>query len=173
MILETERLILKKMCVEDTPFYFELFNDPDWIKNINDKGLRTIDDTRIFLENEFIPNLCVNGLGFFTVFNKETNQPIGTSSILQRETLSHPDIGYAFLPKGRGKGYATEASLRMIKYAKEALHQDCVYAITKPNNHPSKKLLNTLGFTYLGDQKIFTELDSVFKLDNLDTYIEK
>lgn len=164
MILQTERLTLKPICADDAAFYFELFNDPDWIRNINDKGLKSVEQTKKFLEEEFIPKLCVNGLGFYTVFKTETNEPIGASCILKREKLDTPDIGYGFLPKGRGKGFALEASERIILYAKEELKLNKVYAMTKPQNEPSKKLLIKLGFTFIGNQEILTELDSLFEL---------
>lgn len=165
MILETERLLLKKIAVQDAAFYFELFNDPDWIQYINDKGLQSVEQTKEYLEKEFIPKFCVDGLGFFTVFDKQTNKPIGASCILKREKLDFFDIGYGFLPVGRGKGLATEAAKRIIKYAKENLKQKRVLAITKPNNENSQRLLLKLGFTFLGNQNILFDNDCVFGLD--------
>lgn len=165
MILETERLILRKIKVEDAPFYFELFNDPDWIKFINDKGLNSVKETALYLQNEFIPNICVNGLGFFTVFKKENNTPIGASSVLKREKLDFVDIGYGFLPIGRGKGYAKEATKRIIQYAKNELQQPKIFAFTKPNNEKSQKLLYSLSFQHKGLKRVFNnENSSVFEL---------
>ena len=48
-ILETERLILRKMTVEDAEFIFELVNEPAFIRNIGDKGVRTLDDAREYI----------------------------------------------------------------------------------------------------------------------------
>lgn len=150
--------------MEDAPFYFQLFNDPDWITFINDKGLKSIEETRLYLKDEFIPKLCVSGLGFFTVFNKETKIPLGASSVLKREKLDAVDIGYGFLPTGRGKGYAIEATKRIMQYAKEELQQKKVYAFTKPKNDKSQKLLHNIGFNYKGLQPIFSkENDSIFE----------
>lgn len=164
MILETERLILKRIKITDAPFYFKLFNDSDWIQFISDKGLNSVEQTKLYLRDEFIPKICINGFGFFTVFERKTNIPIGTSTVLQRKKLDFPDIGYGFLPIGRGKGYALEATQRIMDYAKEHLQQQKVYAFTKPNNERSKKLLTKLGFHYKGLQPIFSENgDSVFE----------
>lgn len=166
MILETERLILKLISKEEANFYFELFNNKEWIKFISDKKLKSIDETKKYLEETFIPSLCKNGLGFYTVYLKENKKTIGTSSTLKRDFSNLLDIGYGFLPKGRGKGYAAEATLRIIKYAKENLNQTKVMAYTKPNNENSQKLLKKLNFTFLGLKPLFTEKeDAVFELE--------
>lgn len=164
MLLESERLIIRDAQVSDAPFYFELFNDPDWIDNINDKGLRTVEETEIYLKDILLKNLQLGGLGFFTVVLKETNQAIGCSSALQRDNLKFIDVGYGFLPKGRGKGYATEATRLIIEYVRTTFKQEKVYAFTLPKNKSSQKLLKNLGFNYKGVQEIFEgEEDCVFE----------
>lgn len=164
MTLESDRLIIKDVRVEDAPFYFELFNDSDWLKYINDKGLRTIEATKVYLEETLEKNAALNGLGFFTIFSKEMNEPVGMSSALQREKLDFIDVGYALLPKGRGKGYASEATLLMMDYIKEKFQQEKVYAFTLPENEKSKKLLENLGFEYIGLKSVFEgEEDCVYE----------
>lgn len=164
MLLESERLIIREAKVSDAPFYFELFNDPDWIENINDKGLKTVEETEIYLKDILLKNLNLGGLGFYTVILKETNQPIGCSSALQRDKLEYIDIGYGFLPKGRGKGYAFEASQLIIEYVKTTFKQEKVYAFTMSKNKASQNLLKKLGFIYIGMQTIFEgEKDCVYE----------
>jgi len=164
MFLESERLIIRTTKVSDAPFYFELFNDPDWIKFINDKGLKSIEETEVYLEDILAKNKKLNGLGFFAVVLKETEELIGTSTILQRERLEFIDIGYGFLPKGRGKGYATEATKLMMEHVKRVYKQEKLYAFTKPNNEQSKKLLKNLGFKFVRKQVVFEgEEDFVFE----------
>ena len=111
-----------------------------------------------------IPKLCKDGLGFFTVIEKETKEAIGTSSILKRDKTNFFDVGYAFLPKGRGKGYAVEATECIMQYAKDTLKQNKVIAFTMPKNKASQKVLTTLGFSYIGLQEIYEgEEDCVFE----------
>lgn len=164
MILESERLIIKEVEVSEAPFYFELFNDPDWIKYINDKGLKSVEETEIYLKDILVKNEKLNGLGFFSVLLKETNEFIGMSSALQREKLDFVDVGYAFLPKARGKGYASEATLLMMDYIKEKFQQEKVLAFTVPENEKSQQLLKRLGFKYVGLETIFDgEEDYVYE----------
>lgn len=164
MLLESERLIIRKAKISDAPFYFKLFNDPDWIKYINNKGLNTIEETKAYLEKILTENKKLNGLGFYTVILKENNKPIGETSALQREKLKYIDIGYAFLPEARGKGYATEATKLTIEFVRKKFNQKKVLAFTLPENKASQKLLTKLGFTNIGLQNIFDdEEDYVFE----------
>ena len=103
MKLESERLIIRDIEVSDAPFYFELFNNPEWIYFISDKNLNSIDETATYLKKMQLENSKLGGLGFFTVILKETNEAIGVSTALQREKLEFVDIGYGFYLKEEEK----------------------------------------------------------------------
>lgn len=164
MFLESKRLIIRDIQISDASFYFELFNDPDWIRFISDKNLKSIDETEVYLKKMQLENSKMGGLGFFTVILKETNEAIGTSTALQREKVNFIDIGYGFLPKGRGKGYAFEATKLIIKYVRNKFKQEKVLAFTIPDNKNSQKLLKKLDFKFTGYQNIFDdEEDAVFE----------
>ncbi|SNR14627.1 GNAT family N-acetyltransferase [Tenacibaculum jejuense] len=164
MTLESKRLIIKEAEVGEAAFYFELFNDPDWIKYIHDKGLKSVEETAIYLKDILAKNAKLNGLGFFSVLLKETNEFIGMSSAIQREKLDFVDVGYGFLPKARGKGYASEATLLMIDYIKKKFQQEKVLAFTAPENEKSQQLLKRLGFEYVGLETVFEgEKDCVYE----------
>ena len=164
MFLESERLVIRKVKISDAPFYFTLFNDKDWIQFIYDKNLNSVEETEVYLKELITKNLKNKDLGFFTVILKDTNKAIGVSTALQRESLSFIDVGYGFLPEGRGKGYASEATKMMLNYIKTTFNQDKVLAFTKPENKKSQKLLLNLEFIYVGKQIIFDEKeDDVFE----------
>ena len=164
MELESERLIIRDIEISDAAFYFELFNDKDWIKFISDKRLKSIEETEIYLRDIVFKNIQKNNFGFFTVILKETNEAIGISTILKREKLEFIDIGYGFLPKGRGKGYALEATKLIIDYVKSTFKQKKVLAFTKPKNIDSQKLLKKLDFKFVGYKVVFdNEKDAVYE----------
>lgn len=157
MRIQTKRLILRKVTASDAAFYLDLFTDPGFIANINDKGLNNVQQVKHYLEEKVIPEYCVAGMGFFTVIEASTNKPIGVSSILQRKETAYKDIGYAFLPAGRGKGYATEATLHMMHYANNVLKESKIIALTSPKNTASQRVLEKLHFTYVGLKEIQKE----------------
>ncbi len=166
MILKSERLTLELVKVDDAPFYFHLFNDKDWIKFIRDTNLKSVTETKIYLQETLIPNFNKNGLGFFTVSISETSEKIGVATLIKREKLEHIDVGYGFLPKGRGKGFAREATKRILKYLKEDLKQQKVLAFTKPNNRRSQELLKKLDFNFVSLQAVFDENeDAVYEYE--------
>ena len=66
--------------------------------------------------------------------------------VLRRETLPHPDVGYAMLPEARGHGYAREAVLGVLSFARDILCLTHVVAIVSPANERSLHLLDTLGY---------------------------
>ncbi len=166
MKLESKRLIIRNIEINDASFYFELFNDPDWIRFISDKNLKSVDETTAYLEKMQLENSKLGGLGFFTVLLKETNEAIGVSTALQREKLEFVDIGYGFLPKGRGKGYAAEATKLIIEYVRTTFKQKKVFAFTLPENENSQKLLKKLDFKFIGLQVVFDdEKDAVYEYE--------
>jgi RimJ/RimL family protein N-acetyltransferase len=62
--------------------------------------------------------------------------------------LEDVDIGFAFLPQFRGRGYAYESALAVMEYGKEAFGLKRLVAITSPDNYDSARLLEKLGFKF-------------------------
>ncbi len=154
MILKTDRLTITLSKATEASFYFELFNDPDWKRFINNKNHKTAKDTEKYLK-ETLPNTNQNGLGIFTVSITKTNEKIGAATLMKRDFLDNIDIGYAYLPKGRGKGYATEATKKMMEYCHNQLKMIALNAIVKPQNKNSIKLLKNIGFQFIKSEVFF------------------
>ena len=148
MILETERLILSELSQKDAPFFYELVNDPAWIRYVGDKDVNSIEDAKKYLANKIIPSYTKNGFGFYLILRKEDNTSIGISGLVDREGLEHVDVGYALLPKYRKKGYAFEATKAVLDLAKNELQLDTILAITNVDNIRSTKLLERLGLNF-------------------------
>ena len=148
MILETERLIISELSIEDAPFFYDLVNDPAWIQFIGNKDVNTISDAENYLSTKIIPSYKKNGFGFYLVSDKKQNLPIGISGLVDRDGLENVDVGYAFLPNFRGKGYAFEATKAILNFAKNTLHLDPIVAITNLDNAKSCQLLERLGLKF-------------------------
>ncbi|HEX8040681.1 MAG TPA: GNAT family N-acetyltransferase [Chryseosolibacter sp.] len=147
-ILETERLRLREFRLEDGPFIVELLNSPGWIRYIGDRNVRTVRQAEAYLENGPIKSYKENGYGLFLVETRDDGVPIGMCGILKRETLEHPDIGFAFLAGYNGMGYAFEIASATLRYAKDALGIQKVSGITAAENFKSIRLLERIGLTY-------------------------
>lgn len=148
MILKTGRLVLTEFTIKDASFFFELVNDPAWIQFIGDRNVKTIQDAEKYLRNKIIPSYHKNSFGFYLVSTKKDNTSIGMSGLINRDGLEHIDVGYAFLPKYWGKGYAFEATKAVLDYAKDVLNINPIVAITDIDNIKSIQLLERLGLQF-------------------------
>ena len=147
--IETERLILSEFSVDDAPFILEMLNDPAWLQFIGDRGIRTFDDARDYIVNKLQKSMKELGFGMLIVKLKDEETPIGTCGLLKRDYLDDMDIGFAFLPAFRGKGYAFEAASSTIAHGKENLKTQRILAFTDAANETSIKLITKLGLSYL------------------------
>jgi RimJ/RimL family protein N-acetyltransferase len=147
-VLETERLILRRLTVEDSEFILELLNDPSWLRFIGDRGVRTLDEARDYILQTLIAMYERLGFGLYLTELKDEGIPIGICGLIKRDSLEDVDIGFAFLPKFRGKGYAYESALAVMAYGKENFGLNRLVAITSPDNYVSARLLEKLGFTF-------------------------
>lgn len=147
-LLATDRLLINKITIDDAGFILELMNDKDWIKNIGDKGVRTIEDAQAYIENRFLTTYVETNWGFYSLNLKNTQQIIGIAGLVDREGIDHIDIGYGILPQFRGKGYAFEATKAIYDYGFQELKLEKIVAIVNPDNLPSIKLLSKLGLEF-------------------------
>ncbi len=148
IILETNRLILRRLTPDDAAFIFDLLNDSLFLRFIGDKGVRNRVDARNYILNGPVDSYDRHGFGLYLTGLKEGATPIGICGLLQRESLEDVDVGYAFLPEYRGKGYAFESASAVLDYGKTKLGLKRIVAVTSPDNYDSISVLKKLGLTY-------------------------
>ena len=146
-VLETERLTLRQFTADDAPFILELVNEPSFIQNIGDRGVRSLADAVKYIETGPVISYARNGFGLYLVQLKESGESMGMCGLIKRPALDDVDIGYAFLPKFWSKGYAVEAALA-VKEQGRSLGLKRLVAITDPANTSSIRVLEKLGFTF-------------------------
>jgi [ribosomal protein S5]-alanine N-acetyltransferase len=147
-VLETDRLILRRLSVEDSEFILELLNDPSWLRFIGDKGVRTLDGARDYILKGPVDMYKRFGFGLYLTELKNDKVSIGLCGLIKRDSLEDVDIGFAFLPEFRGKGYAYEAASAVMAYGKTVLGLSRMVAITSADNDASAKLLEKLGLQF-------------------------
>ncbi len=146
-ILATARLVLRTIALDDAPFYLELVNDPAFLEHIGDRGIRTLDAARAAIANGPVAMQAALGHSLYVVELQDGGAPIGMCGLIKRETLDDVDIGYAFLPQYRGRGYAYEAQAAVFAYA-PTLGIRRLLAIASPANAGSIALLGKLGLRF-------------------------
>lgn len=149
LVAETPRLRLVEMSADDdddVEFMRRLLNDADFIRHIADRGVRTLDDARRYLHERIAPAYA-QGHGMLRVETKHDGIAIGNCGLVRREGLDGPDLGYAFLPEGRGHGHAREAAQAMLEVARSR-GETRLLAIVNPDNAASIRLLQDLRFGF-------------------------
>jgi RimJ/RimL family protein N-acetyltransferase len=147
-VLETERLVIRHLALDDAEFILELLNEPGFIKNIADRGVRTLDDARGYIENGPLASYEKNGFGLFAVVLKDSGVPIGMCGLIRRDYWDEVDIGYALLERYWSKGYAHEAASAVMNYGRKVLHLSRIVAITAPDNDASGRVLEKIGLRF-------------------------
>lgn len=147
MVLETERLLLRRFTVDDAQFVLALVNEPSFLRYIGDKKVRTLDDARQYIQNGPLASYDRNGFGLYVAELKTSHTPVGMCGLLKRDELPEPDIGFALLPAFWKQGFGFEAASAVLSEARESLHLQRVLAITSLDNDASIALLQRLGFT--------------------------
>jgi RimJ/RimL family protein N-acetyltransferase len=160
-VLETDRLILRGLSINDAEFILELLNDPSWLQFIGDKGVRTLDDARDYILKGPVEMYARLGFGLYLTELKEGGVPIGICGLIKRDSLEDVDIGFAFLPRFWAKGYAYESASAVMGYGKHVLGLKRIVAITSPDNHSSAKLLEKLGLQFERMMKLSNDAQEV------------
>jgi [ribosomal protein S5]-alanine N-acetyltransferase len=148
-ILKTKNLTFREFTLSDTDFIITLLNSDGWIKYIGQRNIKTQEQAETYLKNGPMKSYAENGFGLSAVVLTETNEIIGMCGLLKRDTLEHPDIGFAFLDTFMGKGFGYEIAAAVVQYAKAQLNIPTLLAIVMPENNPSRKLLEKIGFSFV------------------------
>jgi len=149
-ILETDRLVLRDLTLEDAPFVLELLNSKGFLENIGDRGLRSVEDAERYIRDVFMALYARHGFGLWAVVLKETGELTGICGLVKRDGLDHPDVGYAFLERFFGRGYAVESAAATLAYARDTLGLRTILGITVPENAGSVRVLERIGLERRG-----------------------
>jgi RimJ/RimL family protein N-acetyltransferase len=147
-VLETQRLILRRLTADDALFIYELLNQPAWKRYIGDRGIDSAEAARNYIETVPIASYDRHGFGLFAVELKESGTLVGMCGLIKRDTLTDVDIGYALLSRFEGRGLAYEAAAATLAYSRDTLGLARLVAITSLDNERSARLLERLGMQF-------------------------
>lgn len=149
-LFETHRLLVRELTEADAGFYLAMLSDPDFKANIADRGVRSLEQALASMQDRVFTSYEVHDFGMWLVSRRDTGEAVGMAGLVKRDFLDYVDLGYSFLPSGRGAGFATEAARGVMDYARQRFGLQCLAAITAPHNSASIAVLERLGFTHRG-----------------------
>ncbi|WP_313374625.1 GNAT family N-acetyltransferase [Chishuiella sp.] len=151
-VLETDRLIIRPITIDDLQAYYEMDSQPEVHTFLRAAPLQSLDETKDVI-NALLEQYEKFGVARVAVIEKETNQFIGWTGfkfIEEKEAIDNKfdylDFGYRFRKEAWGKGYATEAAKACMDYYKNNMTHFKLNAITHVDNSASRHVLEKIGF---------------------------
>lgn len=148
-ILETERLLLRRLVMEDLPDLVRLYSDPD-IRRYFPEGVLTPEETREELEWFLNGHPRHPELGLWATIFKPENKFIGRCGLLPWEIDGQHEVEIAYLidPAYQQRGLASEAARGILQYAFEALQLSRLICLIDEENIASIKTAEKIGMTF-------------------------
>jgi ribosomal-protein-alanine N-acetyltransferase len=163
--LETERLLLRPLSLDDLDALAPFFADPDVMRYMGGKTL-TRDETEASIVR-MVRWFDADGFGQLAVVRKDDGELLGRCGILIWETEpwkplpkaeadgeTETEIGYALGQPHWGRGYATEAATAVCDYARTELGESRLIALIQHGNEASRRVAEKLGMEYERDVEL-------------------
>ncbi len=148
-ILETERLLLRQIHKDDYSDLFLMNSDPQIMRYVGDGSTR--DQQQMGKELDMLISHYVRNQapGIWATTLKNGNSFVGASGLVHYDNTTEVEVGYRFLKQYWNQGYATEASVGLLKYGFETLHLTKIVSSTHPDNIASRRVLEKIGMKYV------------------------
>ncbi len=132
---------------------YELNLDPEVTRYTLDP-IADLDQARRVLEQTIIPQYALYNHGRWAVHTREGMAFIGWCGLKALPGLNEIDLGYRFMKKAWGRGYATEAAFASIRYGFETLGLRRIVGRALPGNLASLRVLEKCGMRYVGEEVV-------------------
>ncbi len=143
-IIETSRLYLRPLKLEDIPSLSLVLSDQDSMRHY--PHAFSYEEVKKWVERN-IERYKNDGFGLWAVIRKEDNQFLGDCGITLQNIDGDilPEIGFHIIKTFCNKGYATEAAKGCKKYATEVLGLKSIYSYSQAGNKASQKVSSKTG----------------------------
>lgn len=146
-ILETKRLKVREMTLDDIDRLYEIYADPsitEYMEGLYPDRQEELEFSKSYIENMY----GFYGYGLWLVIEKSNGRIIGRAGLSNREVDGevYLELGYVIAKENQRQGYATEVSQAILEYAKDELCATQVIALMKPENEASVRTARKLGF---------------------------
>lgn len=156
-LIETKRLILRALTMDDDAFILKLRSHPDIVKYVDMKPYQDLERARRFIA-AVTKDIEAGEALFWGIVEKTSGSLVGTVCLWNFEKTDSDapyaelkaELGYEVHPDAQSKGFAGEAVRALLEYAEKASPIVIVDAITHKDNIPSRKLLERNAFKLLG-----------------------
>lgn len=148
MLIETRRTLLRPLHPDDFDAMHAFNSDADSMKYVGNNLPMPAHVTRAWIESSQRHH-AEHGYGECAVFDRATGQFIGWAGVFRSRDIAQPDeaeISYGLVASHRGQGIASEIAAALVDYAFGTLNLRRILATIDPNNTPSLRVAEKLGF---------------------------
>jgi RimJ/RimL family protein N-acetyltransferase len=153
-ILETKRLVFRRLVPDDLDALFALYRDAE-IRRYFPEGTLTFEETKEELEWFLNGHPDHPELGLWATIHKETGRFIGRCGLLPWtiEQRSEVEVAYLLAKEFWGQGLGTEAARGIVDYGVEQLHLSRFICMIDADNHASARVARNIGMTLENEMK--------------------
>jgi RimJ/RimL family protein N-acetyltransferase len=146
-IIETERLVLREITLDDKEELFKLHSNPAVQFYTGEPIVETIEEIEKAILGR-INDYKKYGYGRWATFLKNDMQFVGWAGLAYLDEFDEIDLGYRFLPEYWGLGIATEVSRAILTYGFDFLKLSKIVAIAMKENKASIKVREKVGMEF-------------------------
>lgn len=147
-MFETDRLFLRKLQDYDVDEIFNMRSNEEIMRYIREP--QTIRNESFQWIELISSRWDTEKIGFCGIIEKESKNFVGWCGLWLLKETNEIEVGYAIKKEFWGKGYATEAARRFLKYGFEELNLPKIVAVASPENQGSQNVMKRLGMNYIG-----------------------
>lgn len=163
-ILQTDRLLLRELNVNDSKSFYELNQNQNVIKYTGDTSFENITEAENFLRN--YNDYEMNGFGRWAVIEKSSGEFLGWCGLKYVREIDETDIGFRFFEKYWNRGFATESAMTCLKYGFEKLNLKTVVGRAMAENTASIKVLEKIGMKYEKEFDFVKHKGLIYRINN-------
>lgn len=141
----TDRLELRRFSLDDAEAYWPLVSDPEVLRYTGEAPLRSVAEVRRLLDARPLRDYAVHGYGRLACIERASGELVGFCGLKYLDDLQETDIGYRFLPRCWGRGYASESAQAVMRHGEERLRLRRIIGLVEPGNTASVRVLQKLG----------------------------
>ena len=163
--IETDRLLLRRFTGDDALLLYELNLDPEVIRYTHDP-MTSIEHAKKVLNEVILPQYVLYDHGRWAVHLRSNLEFMGWCGLKYLSETNEVDLGYRFMKKFWGNGYATEAALACIECGFTRLNLRQIVGRALPGNLASIKVLEKCGMKYLHEEVMHGYLHKTYQVIN-------
>ena len=152
--IETRHLILRNLEPSDLKGMFRLDSDPLVHTYLGNKPVKTLTESEDIIK-AIVKQYHTIGIGRWAAIEKSSGDFIGWSGLrfnndlTYNDTTNFYDVGYRFIPKYWGKGYATESAVAALDYGFNQMNLETINGIAEIGNLASNRVLQKIGLQFI------------------------